>query len=85
MRALAVEVGVHPVHLSRAFRRAYKVNAGDYLHRRRIQQACRILRESTTPIAAIAEELGYTDQSHFSRTFRSITGKTPAKYRVTAT
>jgi AraC family transcriptional regulator len=82
INALAREVGVHPVHLSRAFRRAYKVNAGDYVHRRRIQQACRMLRESQTSIAAIAEDLGYTDQSHFSRMFRSITGKTPGRYRA---
>ena len=79
--ALATELGVHPVHLSRAFRRAHKVSVGDYVHRRRIQQACRMLRDSTTPIAAIAEDLGYVDQSHFSRVFRSVTGKTPARYR----
>lgn len=79
---LAADVHVHPVHLSRTFRRAYKVSIGDYVHRRRIQQACRILRESAAPIAAIAEDLGYVDQSHFSRVFRGITGKTPARYRT---
>jgi AraC family transcriptional regulator len=79
--ALADRTGVHPVHLARAFRKAYKVTVGDYVHRRRIQQACRMLRGSTASIAAIAEDLGYTDQSHFSRVFRSITGTTPARYR----
>jgi|SRR5579884_1416257 len=82
IRALAREVGVHPVHLSRTFRRAYKVNAGDYVHRRRVQQACRLLRESRSSIATIAEELGYADQSHFSRVFRSVTGTTPGRYRA---
>ena len=82
--ALAAELHVHPVHLSRTFRRAYKVSVGDYVHRRRIQQACRILRESKTAIAAIAEDLGYVDQSHFSRVFRGITGKTPARYRASS-
>jgi AraC family transcriptional regulator len=82
IREVAREVGVHPVHLTRTFRRAYKVNAGDYVHRRRIQHACRMLRESQISISAIAEELGYSDQSHFSRVFRSITGKTPARYRL---
>lgn len=79
--ALSRDLGVHPVHLSRAFRKAYKVNAGDYVHRRRIQRACRMLRESDTAIAAIANELGYVDQSHFSRVFRGVTGTTPARYR----
>jgi AraC family transcriptional regulator len=81
VRALAHEVGVHPVHMSRTFRRAFKVNIGDYVHRRRVQTACRILRESQTSIAAIAEDLGFSDQSHFSRIFRGITGQTPARYR----
>ncbi len=80
--ALAHDAGVHPVHLSRAFRKEYKVNIGDYVHRRRIQLACRMLRDQQMPIAAIADELGYTDQSHFSRIFRNITGKTPARYRA---
>lgn len=79
---LAREVGVHPVHLSRTFRKTFKVNVGDYVHRRRVQQACRILRESNVSIASIAEDLGYTDQSHFSRTFRAIAGRTPARYRA---
>jgi AraC family transcriptional regulator len=78
---LAREIGVHPVHLSRTFRKAFKASVGDYVHRRRIQQACRMLHDSGTPIASIAEDLGYVDQSHFSRVFRSITGKTPAHYR----
>lgn len=79
--ALARELGVHPVHLSRTFRRSLKVSVGDYVHRRRIQQACRMLRETNAPIASVAGDLGYVDQSHFSRVFRSITGKTPARYR----
>jgi AraC family transcriptional regulator len=80
--AVARELGVHPVHLSRMFRRAHKVSVGDYVHRRRIQQACRMLRDTDSAIASIAEDLGYVDQSHFSRVFRSITGKTPARYRA---
>lgn len=80
VRALAQSAGVHPVHLARAFRAAYKVNVGDYVHRRRIQQACRMLRERGATIAGVGQELGYTDQSHFSRVFRSITGKTPRSW-----
>jgi AraC family transcriptional regulator len=79
---LAGEIGIHPVHLSRTFRKALKTSVGDYVHRRRIQQACRMLHDTGMPIAGIAEDLGYVDQSHFSRVFRSITGKTPARYRA---
>ena len=79
--AIARETGVHPVHLTRQFRRAYGLNIGDYVHHRRIQQACRLLRESNISIAEIAGSLGYTDQSHFTKIFGAITGRTPARYR----
>ncbi len=81
---LARVFAVHPVHLSRSFRRAYKSNVGDYLHGRRIQHACRLLRESPRPILDVAIELGYFDQSHFNHIFRSFTGTTPARYRRSA-
>jgi AraC-like DNA-binding protein len=79
---LANRYGVHPVHLARAFRTMYRTNVGDYVHRRRIQQACRILRQSHMTLSSIASDLGYTDQSHFSRVFRSVTGTTPGRYRA---
>src|SRR5579862_2372026 len=34
---LAINVGVHPVYLARAFRRAYSVSPGDYLRRIRVE------------------------------------------------
>jgi AraC-like DNA-binding protein len=78
---LARRFDVHPVYLSRSFRHKYKANVGDYVHRRRIQSACRILRSSATSLASIALELGYCDQSHFNRVFLSFTGTTPGRYR----
>jgi len=50
-----------------------------YLRVRRLQAALRALR---TPArgATIAADLGYFDQSHFVREFRSFTGVTPTQY-----
>ncbi len=78
---LARDFGVHPVHLSRSFRRHLKSSIGDYVHGRRIQRACRLLRSSRSTISEIALELGYFDQSHFTHVFTSFTGTTPARYR----
>ena len=80
---IAKRFGVHPVYLSRTFRRTFKANVGDYVHRRRIQSACRMLRSSKASIASIAHELGYCDQSHFNRVFVSFTRTTPGRYRRT--
>jgi AraC family transcriptional regulator len=52
-----------------------------YVLGRRIERAASLLRFSDTPIAAIAIECGFADQSHLTTAFRRRTGVTPAVYR----
>jgi AraC family transcriptional regulator len=80
---LASQAGVHPVHMAAAFRRHYGCTIGEYVRRRRIEFACRELTTSAASIAEIALNAGFADQSHFSRTFKRLTGLTPAAYRKT--
>lgn len=80
LRALASEVGVHPVHLARAFRQHYSCTVGDCVRDLRVAFAKERIR-SGCALAAIATEAGFADQSHFTRTFRLATGMTPAEYR----
>ncbi|MGA2413877.1 MAG: AraC family transcriptional regulator [Candidatus Sulfotelmatobacter sp.] len=81
MRDLAEEAGVHPVHLARVFRRIERSTPGDYLQRLRVRAACPLLRQRDHPLAAIAVECGFADQSHFTRVFGKFTATTPAKFR----
>jgi AraC family transcriptional regulator len=78
---LAAQAGVHPVHVAAAFRRYYGCTVGQYLRRRRIEFACHQLTTSATTLADIALSAGFADQSHFCRTFKRLTGLTPAAYR----
>jgi len=78
---LARTVGVHPVHLSREFRRFKQCTIGEYVRELRIARACRQLQNSQEPLASIAVATGFADQSHFCRTFKRIIGMTPAEYR----
>ena len=73
--------GVHPAHLSRVFRKHYRCSVGQYVRRLRIDLALRELAESRRSIAEIAAQLGFADQSHFSRVFVKQIGLTPARYR----
>jgi len=79
---LAESVGVHPVHLAREFRKRFGCATGDYVRRLRIEQACAALTTSDAPITEIALAAGFYDQSHFSNTFKKITGMSPAAWRV---
>jgi AraC family transcriptional regulator len=82
LNEIAQAVGVHPAHLARSFRRYYECTVGEYQRRLRIEYAGRQLSETPTSIANIALAAGFADQAHFSRTFRSHTGLTPAKFRT---
>lgn len=47
----------------------------------RVQAAKRRMRETDAPLAAIALEVGFSSQQHFSRAFKEIEGLTPSAYR----
>lgn len=79
--ALAVEAGVHPSYAARAFGRCYGVRPGEFLQQRRLDAAIRALVETDRPLAEIAVETGFADQSHFGRIFKRHVGTTPARYR----
>jgi AraC family transcriptional regulator len=80
---LAASVGIHPHHLTRAFREQYGCTLGEYLRKLRIEHAQRQLTTSDAPLAKIAVEAGFADQSHFSKTFKRETGMTPTEFRRT--
>jgi AraC family transcriptional regulator len=78
---LATVAGVHPAHLTRAFRSRYGMSPGQFVRALRVEWAASALRDTRQPIAAIAQSAGFADQSHFTRLFRRALGVTPAQFR----
>jgi AraC family transcriptional regulator len=72
---------VHPVHLTRVFRRQTGGTIGEYVRRLRVEFACRRISASNDSFIEIALAAGFTDQSHFARTFKNHFGVTPGEYR----
>jgi AraC family transcriptional regulator len=81
---LAREFGVHPVYLARAFRSAYGLTIGSLRRRLRADRAVARLLAGRASLAELALELGYADQSHFTREFKRETGWTPARFAAAA-
>jgi len=77
---VAAAVGVHPVHLSREFRRRFRRTFGECLLRARVRAACRRIVESDESLASTAAQVGFADQSHFCRVFKAEVGCTPRAF-----
>ena len=65
----------------RLFHKALSVSPLEYQIRLRMKEAQKLLIFSDFNIAEIASKTGYSDQFHFSRTFKSRCGESPLKYR----
>lgn len=81
LSGLAQAVGVHPVYLACSFRRRYGCTVGEYVRQLRVEVACRELSTADTPLAQVALNVGFSDQSQFSRAFKRTVGLTPSEYR----
>lgn len=76
--------GVHPDHLSRAFRAHAGVELRAYRQRLRTAYAVKLLAWSLEPLAGIAHASGFADQSHMTRAFGDLVGTSPARFRRVA-
>ncbi|WP_266170333.1 helix-turn-helix domain-containing protein [Dyella subtropica] len=81
LQELGALAGVHPAHLARRFQQAQGMSVGEYRRALRIKLACRTLACDERSIADVAVEAGFTDQSHFARVFKRVTGQTPRDFR----
>jgi AraC family transcriptional regulator len=81
LEAIAAASGIHPAHLTRAFRRHFHCTVGEYVRRLRVEFAAHLLSSTDTPLLQVALNAGFADQCHFSRTFKSVTGMTPGQYQ----
>jgi AraC-like DNA-binding protein len=78
---IAKELDVHPIHLSRVFRKKYGCTMGDYVNRLRIQFACAEMSRGWPALNELALSAGFADQSHMGRVFKGTVGETPARFR----
>lgn len=82
LERVANRVGIHPVHLATVFRRFNGCSVGEYVRRRRVRYARQLLAYRELQLAEIAQRAGFADQSHFTRIYKRLTGRTPLQDRT---
>lgn len=79
--ALSSVVGLSRSYFSHAFRRSVGRTPHAHVVRLRLQRAMTLMADTDAALTEVALAAGFADQSHFSRSFRRVTGVTPADWR----
>ena len=82
---VADHVYVSQWHLSKLINRHTGQSFFDLIGGMRIDRAKMLLADPAMRVHAVAEEVGYNDVAHFSKSFKRIVGKTPGEYRASLT
>jgi AraC family transcriptional regulator len=78
---LAHRAGLSRSAFTRGFRGAVGLSPHQYLLVRRIERAKMLLCKTDFELSSIAQEVGFSSQSHFTANFRNLVGCTPARFR----
>jgi AraC-like DNA-binding protein len=79
LRVLEEETGSNSFRIIRAFRRDLGITPHTFLIGLRVARAAELLLEGESA-AEIASEVGFVDQSHMTRHFKRLCGKTPSRF-----
>lgn len=79
---VAKALGLTRTYISHHFKEKTKLNLSDYIQEQKIKEACYLLATTDLPLAALAEELGFSSQQYFQTVFKKYTHITPAEYRI---
>jgi AraC-like DNA-binding protein len=81
LKELAVVAGVSEGHFARSFKQSMGLPPHRYVVLRRIAAGAELIQNTDDPLSEISIEVGFSDQSHFTRVFAHHTGETPSAFR----
>ena len=82
LETVAEAVHYSKYHLHRMFTETVGMTLHDYVQRRRLTEAAKLLAFSRRPISQIALQCGYESQQSFTQAFKSMYKAPPAAYRA---
>ena len=78
---LSQQMNLSENQFRRKFKEEFGVTPQQFILRARLQATGNLLRNGNKPIAIIAVECGFSDQSYFTKQFKPFFGETPLQYR----
>jgi len=81
LEQVAAHADMAPTYFSRVFKQEHGYTFIEYLTRVRLEEAKRLLRTTTLPIAAIGRAVGYQGFNYLSEVFKAVENTTPSAYR----
>jgi AraC-like DNA-binding protein len=78
---VSAHVSISKRHLQRLFHQAIGMSIQQFIIHSRVHAAAQLLTRSQRPLAEIALDCGFNDQSAFTNTFRKVIGMAPREYR----
>lgn len=81
LEEVAAHVSLNATYFSRFFKQQTGEKFIDYLSRRRIEEAKRLLEQPGSKVYEVCERVGYHSIQHFYKLFKGYVGCTPSEYR----
>jgi AraC-like DNA-binding protein len=82
LKEISKDLNISPSYLSREFSKYFgELSFGEYIQQQRIAKAKELMDNATHSLTEIAYLTGFSDQSHFTRIFKKITGQNPSGFR----
>lgn len=82
LKELSRRLGIHPVHISRTFSKHYGYTLSEYIRMVKIKKSIPLILAKKLSLGEIAYICGFSDQSHFSRTFKYYFRVSPNKFKM---
>lgn len=79
---LANVTAMSPSHFARVFKETLGSTPMQFVMAYRVEQSIKMMEDLTRPLGDIALACGFSDQAHFTRSFKQLTGQTPRAYRT---
>ena len=74
-------LGVHPVTISKQFKKHFKCTYGEYTRKLKVKNSIDLVKTTNLPLIDVAYYCGFADQSHFTRNFKQLTNFLPNEFR----